>query len=232
MHAWVHCFLQRMKVTWVSRNIPNISWETAHFLEKQIQASDCENVLEIGSANWFSTICIAEFLRESSRWSVTSLEMSRHAFEEAMDNFVSYSQILEGKDADLFSPAHRWPKDDSGVCFFETRNIHYYFWNALEVMDQIASWETNISGKHPKTEFVYSGDRSFDLIFIDGQFVDTLEFYLLGQKLLSSKGTIVIDDAIKYAWKMEGFFEYLDTNNISYETIKLDEDDGILLLRS
>jgi predicted O-methyltransferase YrrM len=39
----------------------------------------------------------------------------------------------------------------------------------------------------------------------------TREFYDLSVPLLSVGGIIIIDDVIKYRWKMNGFYEYLDS---------------------
>ncbi len=39
----------------------------------------------------------------------------------------------------------------------------------------------------------------------------TREFYDLSVPLLSPGGMIIIDDVIKYRWKMNGFYEYLDS---------------------
>jgi len=75
-----------------NRNIPNISWNTAHFLAEMIQKNSYKDVLEIGSANGFSTICLAEAVDQNDG-TITSIEMSRHAFEEACENFTSYEKI-------------------------------------------------------------------------------------------------------------------------------------------
>ncbi len=37
----------------------------------------------------------------------------------------------------------------------------------------------------------------------------TREFFDLSRPLLTPGGIIIIDDAIKYRWKMDGFHEYL-----------------------
>lgn len=53
--------------------------------------------------------------------------------------------------------------------------------------------------------------KTFEVIFIDGAFRMTREFYDLSVPLLSVGGIIIIDDVIKYRWKMNGFYEYLDS---------------------
>ncbi len=60
----------------------------------------------------------------------------------------------------------------------------------------------------------------------------TREFYDLSIPLLRSGGIIIIDDAIKYRWKMDGFYEYLDSLNVKYEVIQTDPDDGIMVIKT
>ncbi|MCB9807076.1 class I SAM-dependent methyltransferase [Candidatus Peribacteria bacterium] len=52
--------------------------------------------------------------------------------------------------------------------------------------------------------------QQFDCIFIDGAFRMTQEFFDLSVPLLAPHGIIILDDAIKYRWKMNGFHEYLE----------------------
>ena len=58
----------------------------------------------------------------------------------------------------------------------------------------------------------------------------TREFFDLSRPLLSPQGIIIIDDAIKYRWKMEGFHEYLTNSGIQYELVQTDEDDGVMVI--
>lgn len=72
--------------------------------------------------------------------------------------------------------------------------------------------------------------RRFDCIFIDGAFRMTREFFDLSRPLLAPGGIIILDDAIKYRWKMEGFHEYLDEQGIVYELVQTDLDDGVMVV--
>lgn len=58
----------------------------------------------------------------------------------------------------------------------------------------------------------------------------TREFFDLSLPLLSENGIIIIDDAIKYRWKMDGFHEYLEGKGIHYDLIQTDEDDGVMIV--
>jgi len=42
---------------------------------------------------------------------------------------------------------------------------------------------------------------------------------------------IVIDDVIKFRYKMENLYTYIDQEKLSYEIIKIDEDDGIMIIK-
>jgi predicted O-methyltransferase YrrM len=72
----------------------------------------------------------------------------------------------------------------------------------------------------------------FDAIFIDAQKKNTQSFFKLSLPLLKQNGIIIIDDVVKFADKMQGLFEYLNENNLPYEIINTDEDDGILIFRN
>ncbi len=59
----------------------------------------------------------------------------------------------------------------------------------------------------------------------------TREFFDLSYPLVSPGGVIIIDDVIKYRWKMNNFHEYLESASIPYEIVQTDEDDGIMLIQ-
>ncbi len=59
----------------------------------------------------------------------------------------------------------------------------------------------------------------------------TREFFDLSKPLLNPDGIVILDDAIKYRWKMAGFHEYLTESGISYELVQTDEDDGVMIIR-
>jgi len=133
-------------------------------------------------------------------------------------------------DADWFSPADLDNKTNTWVDSFEVGNIQLYFGDALEILPQIGDGDQEITCQNPYSSFQYHWPKTFDVVFIDGQFVDTLKFYQSCLPLLNTWWKIIVDDAIKYAWKMEWFFEYLDENTIDYSIEKIDEDDGLAII--
>lgn len=86
----VALFLEQMRKMGDKRDIPNISWDTAAFLIEQLSMRNISNMLEIGSANGFSTMMLALACPDAS---ITSIEFSRHAFEELRHNVRAFSAM-------------------------------------------------------------------------------------------------------------------------------------------
>jgi len=42
---------------------------------------------------------------------------------------------------------------------------------------------------------------------------------------------IIIDDVIKFRYKMESLYEYVASENIDYKIIQIDSDDGIMIIK-
>lgn len=79
-------FLAELKKYGQQNDIPNISKENAMFLRDLIQKQNVQQLLEIGSANGYSTINFAIEL-EKTGGKITSIEFSQRAYEQAGDNF-------------------------------------------------------------------------------------------------------------------------------------------------
>jgi len=74
-------------------------------------------------------------------------------------------------------------------------------------------------------------NKSFDLIFIDGQKNNTLKFLNICEGLIKNDGIIIIDDVIKFKHKMTGFYEYIEKQKkLNYVVLPIDIDDGIMLI--
>lgn len=172
----VKLFLQSMKLSGERRNVPNISWSTGDFLQSTIEKYNIASVFEIGSANGFSSIILAEALKRNNG-KLTSVDLSRNAFEEAVENFDIYDKILAGEPAEMFSPSEKTKHDNSGINNARFQYIDYYFANAIEMLDFFLTTNTNFVGKVPEVMYPYFADRRFDMVFIDGRFKNTLAFY-------------------------------------------------------
>lgn len=98
--------LEKLKKYGEENDIPNISIENAEFLRNVLREHKTQHLLEIGSANGYSTIQFADIL-EKTGGKITSIEFSQLAYEQANDNFES-----------------AWV---SGI-------INSYFWDAREII--------------------------------------------------------------------------------------------------
>jgi len=164
-------------------SIPNISDKNAQFLRDMIHIGGVKNLLEIGTANGFSTIHLCMALREN-KGTLTSIDYSLPSYHEAVENI---------KQARM---------DDIATLIFG---------NAL-------------------TELPKLREKSFDMIFIDGQKKRTLDFYALSYPLLKDGGFFIIDDVIKFSEKMSSFYEFLEQEKIAHTILKIDADDGVMLI--
>lgn len=81
-------FLNELKDFWIKNDVPNISKINAKFIRDLIKIQKTKNMLEIGTANWFSTINFAIEL-EKTEWHIYSIEFSPHSFAEAENNIKS-----------------------------------------------------------------------------------------------------------------------------------------------
>lgn len=71
----------------------------------------------------------------------------------------------------------------------------------------------------------------FDLIFIDAQKNKTLKFFNVCKQLITNDGIIIIDDVIKFKYKMSDFYKYIEKQKqFEYVVMPIDIDDGIMIL--
>lgn len=208
-------FLDAMKDMSLSRNIPNISWNTGYFLHQELEKRDVKNILEIGTANGFSSMMLHLACPEAKYFGI---EFSRHAFEELRYNMKIFLSFFENTKIPVssFEPANFPPKITSDIDQEILWSATLYYGDARQILPMFQTG---------KETFI-----QFDCIFIDGAFRMTREFFDLSLPLLSPNGIIIIDDAIKYRWKMDGFHEYLTQLWIPYELIETDEDDGVMVV--
>lgn len=76
-----------------------------------------------------------------------------------------------------------------------------------------------------------SAGTTFDAAFVDGEKRSTVPFLRAVWPLVRPGGWIVVDDAIKFRWKMEGLDEWLADYGAEHEFVRTDPDDGVLVIR-
>lgn len=89
-------FLKELKKYWIANDIPNISERNARFLRDLIKISRTKNMLEIWSANWYSSINFWIEL-EKLWWKLITIEFSGYSLAEARKNIktVWLENIIE-----------------------------------------------------------------------------------------------------------------------------------------
>ena len=107
-------FLQQLKKHGIKNGIPNISMENARFIRNKLKEKKVTNILEIGTANGFSSISFAYEIR-NFHWQITTIDFSAKSFEEALQNFKDawVSDMITplfGNALDIL-PTLEWPYD-------------------------------------------------------------------------------------------------------------------------
>ncbi len=176
-------FLKELREYWIKNTVPNISDVNAKLLTDLIKISWTTKMLEIWTANWFSTIHFANVL-EKNNWEITTIDFSPKSHWEALENF-KLSEV--------------------------ENTVIPILWNAL---DEI-----------PKLK-----DDYYDFVFIDWMMRRSKDFLELSLPKTKKWWIIIIDDVIKFKEKMVWLWEYLENNNISYNTLPIDPDDGIMMI--
>lgn len=91
-------FLKELKAFWVANDIPNVSEVNARFLRDLIKIKKAKNLLEIWTANGYSTINFAIEMQKNGG-KITTIEFSPDSTAKAKANFeaVWLDHIIEQK---------------------------------------------------------------------------------------------------------------------------------------
>ncbi|MDD3119995.1 MAG: class I SAM-dependent methyltransferase [Candidatus Gracilibacteria bacterium] len=97
-------FLKELKEYGIDNEIPNISETSAKFLQDLIAISGAKNVLEIGTANGYSTINLALACKKNSG-KVVSIEFSANSHNQARKNIFQvglsdYTELVNANALD------------------------------------------------------------------------------------------------------------------------------------
>ena len=99
-------FLKELKKYGIDNNIPNVTEVGGRFLNMLIKMTQAKQVLEIGCANGYSTIWLAEAVRQNGG-KISAIDFSKPTFEAAKKNLAK-----------------------AGLSDY----VNFYFGNALEVI--------------------------------------------------------------------------------------------------
>lgn len=134
---------------------------------------------------------------------------------------VWYSTIITANKTkewnwQVFSFERSYPAYIEGlqnISNFKLNNITSYPFNFQEInLNKFFSW-------------------NFDFVFVDWQKSQYGDYLKKIWPLIESNSTIVIDDVIKYHNKLFSLYEFIQKMQINYEILKLDDDDGIMILK-
>lgn len=122
-------FLSKLKKYGLENEIPNISEKNARFLRDIISLSKAKNILEIGTANWYSTIHFALELKKI--WGkITTIEFSIKSHNDALENFKKaqvndYVEALHGNAIDII-PTLKKKYDFIFIDGMKKRSLDFY----------------------------------------------------------------------------------------------------------
>lgn len=79
-------FLKELKTYGIQNNIPNITEKNAEFLHFLVKIKNASSILEIGTANGYSTIWLADAIEHQPYPRYLGIDISEPTFEEAKRN--------------------------------------------------------------------------------------------------------------------------------------------------
>ena len=130
--------LKELREYWIKNTVPNITDVNAQFLKDLIEIKKAKNILEIWTANWFSTIHIW-IAAEKNHWKVKSIELSIPSFAEAEIN-IKNAKLENTVELIFWNALDEIPKfrdKQFDFVFIDwmmraTKNFLWLVWNKVE----------------------------------------------------------------------------------------------------
>ncbi len=156
MNQQLTTFLKELKQYGIKENIPNVTETVGKFLNIMIKIKEPKNILEIGCANGYSTIWMAEAAKKIKS-KITTIDFSEPTFKEAQKNIqeVGFNKIVDFHlgNALKIIPSFKDKKFD--FIFIDGQKRSYLdFWNLIQnkmTSDAIVIFD-DILAFHKKTE--------------------------------------------------------------------------------
>ena len=148
--------LKELREYWVKNNVPNISDTNAKFLSDLIEIKKARNILEIGTANWFSTIHLG-IAAEKNNWKVKSIELSIPSFAEAQEN-IKNAKLENTVELIFWNALDEIPRLEEKFDFVfidgmmrATKNFLGLVWNKVEtwwiiIIDDVIKFKHKMPG--------------------------------------------------------------------------------------
>lgn len=126
-------FLKELKQYGIKKNIPNISEEVARFLSLMIRISKSKTALEIGCANGYSTIWLAEALRKNGG-KLTSIDFSTPSLKQAKENLekVGLEDVVDFKFGDALKIIPQMEQKFDFIFLDAQKGNYHLFWDLIK----------------------------------------------------------------------------------------------------
>jgi predicted O-methyltransferase YrrM len=175
MNPRVKKVLSELREFGLANEVPNITDENAEFLMWLMKENKSKQVLEIGTANWYSTICFASVLSEQE-WFITSIEFSILSHNQAIENVKNagledYVQLIHWQALDIIPTLEDdyfdfvfidWMKRRSKD-FLELSWSKAKSWSVI-VIDDVIKFKAKMVGLY---EYLEENDIKFEVLQID-----------------------------------------------------------------
>lgn len=227
MDTLLRQFLDQLRVHSTKNNVPIISEKNAQFLHWLCRSRSVKKILELGCADGYSTIWLADAVLENRDQGTENREQSAESADKSCRERRSCFQMAKNP---VGTNQCVCPELQPKIIAIEHSAPHYE-----QVQKNIAA-----VGLQDIIEVRFGGAQDilptlepaqFDFIFVDAMKKRYAEFFELCVPLLAADGCMVFDDVIKFRHKMEDFYEVIENQSaFNCQLIPIDADDGIMLL--
>lgn len=175
MNKQVELVLKKLREFWIENSVPNITDENAKFLIWLIESKWYSNILEIGTANGYSTICFADVISKSW-WKVVSIEFSILSHNQAKENIKEagledYCELIHGQALDIIPALDDGSFDFIFIDGMKRRSIDFFqlSWPKLKkwwivVIDDVIKFKHKMVGLY---EYFEEKKIKYEVIQID-----------------------------------------------------------------
>lgn len=175
MDKQVELVLKKLREFGVTNDVPNITDENAEFLTGLIRDRGFKNILEIGTANWYSTICFAGVVSKYSGL-VTSIEFSILSHNQAIDNIREAGvedscKLIHGQALDIIPTLENSSYDFIFIDGMKRRSIDFLklclpklseWW--IIIIDDVIKFKHKMVGLY---EYVQENNLDYEIKQID-----------------------------------------------------------------
>ena len=152
-------YLKELRAYGVENDIPNVTDEVGMFLHMMIKVKKPQSILEIGCANGYSTICMAEAARQIGS-KLTTIDHSAPTFAEAQQNLKDVGLekyvIFNFGDAKDVLPVMKVPNNFDFVFVDGQKASYIDFWHLIKGRlnpGAVLVWDDMLAFQHKTKTF-------------------------------------------------------------------------------